>query len=490
MRSKRFSPRVGSWTICSRPLSVMISIRQLQSAGVCARGLVESVAQSMPGKLKHNRTDNCGINELKHQGKSAISPSEKANLLNAQFESVFTREGTVHRDQLDLPPANTTIMNDITFSIKGIKNLLDKLKPKKAAGPDKISPMILKTLSSSFAPILQVLFSKSYHLGNIPDDWRKANVTPVYKKGPKTDPANYRPISLTSIPCKIMEHIITSSIMKHAESNHIFYDLQYGFRSRRSCETQLIGFVQDITNNLDLDQQTDVLIMDFSKAFDKVGHKKLSHKLHHYGIRGKTLNWIDSFLRDRKQRVTLEGEFSDEVAVHSGVPQGSVLGPSLFLYYINDLPANLHSKIRLFADDTIAYMTITNSSNTHDLQEDLNKMTQWSHKWSMEFHPQKCQIISITRKKNPIKYNYRMGNHILERVPSAKYLGITLSEDLRWNTHINNICKKGNSTVAFIRRKLRIPSRQIKTNAYKTLVRPTIEYSSSIWDPYTVTNKK
>jgi hypothetical protein len=440
--------------------------------------------------IKHNRTDSCGINELKRSGQSATKPKDKANLLNAQFESVFTREGDFNPAHLQLPPLDPNILNDITFNVNGIKKLLDNLQPKKAAGPDNINPIIFKTLSSSFAPILQSIFTASYNRGTVPDDWKRANVVPVYKKGSKTDPANYRPISLTCIACKIMEHIITSAIMKHAESNNIFYKLQYGFRSKRSCETQLIGFITDIANNIDRGIQTDVLIMDFSKAFDKVGHKRLSHKLHHYGIRGKTLTWIDAFLKNRKQRVALEGQYSDEVDVLSGVPQGSVLGPSLFLYYINDLPANLNSNIRLFADDTIAYLTVTNSMDAESLQKDLEKMTEWSNRWAMEFHPQKCQVISITRKRHPFKYDYHMGNHILERVASAKYLGLTISEDLRWNRHIDNICKKANGVLAFVKRNLRIPSRSIKTKAYKTIVRPTLEYSASVWDPYTLSNTR
>ena len=157
----------------------------------------------------------------------------------------------------------------------------------------------------------------------LPDDWRIASVSPVYKKGQKSLAENYRPISLTSVCCKIMEHILASKIMKHGEENNILYPLQHGFRKGRSSETQLIEFVDDISKNLQEGQQTDILILDFAKAFDKVNHSLLIHKLQHYGIIGKSVRWIQNWLANRKQSVVIDGSTSDAVSVDSGVPQGS-----------------------------------------------------------------------------------------------------------------------------------------------------------------------
>ena len=170
---------------------------------------------------------------------------------------------------------------------------------------------------------------------------------------------NYRPISLTSVCCKTMEHILVSKMMKHGEENNILYPLQHGFRKGRSCETQLIEFVDDISKNLQEGQQTDILILDFAKAFDKVNHSLLTHKLQHYGIIGKSVRWIHNCLANRKQSVVIDGSTSDAVSVDSWVPQGSVLGPGLFLYYINDLQSRLTSTVRLFVDDTWQYPTTT-----------------------------------------------------------------------------------------------------------------------------------
>ena len=247
-----------------------------------------------------------------------------------------------------------------------------------------------------------MIFRKSLATGEVPDDWRTANVTPAFKKGQKYQEENYQPILLTSVCCKIMEHVIASQIMNHGEMNNILYTLQHGFRRGRSCESQLIEFIDDLSNNLHNNQQTDILVMDFAKAFDKVCHSLLTHKLHHYGLQGNVNRWIKNWLANRKQSVVVEGEQSQFVRVESGVPQGSVLGPCLFLFYINDLPAKLHSSVRLFADDTIAYLVIRSHEDADLLQEDLVTLAAWEDQWRMKFHPSKCnKMPKISQSKRP-----------------------------------------------------------------------------------------
>ena len=283
-----------------------------------------------------------------------------------------------------------------------------------------------------------------------------------------------------------MEHIVTSSIMAHTDRHHILYDLQHGFRSGLSCETQLVEFVTDISNNMQSKTQTDVLVMDFSKAFDRVGHKRLLTKLGRYGITGNTARWIESFLAGRTQRVVLEDATSYSAQVRSGVPQGSVLGPSLFLIYINDMPENITSTVRLFADDTICYLAIASPTDTNTLQDDLNRLSTWETDWQMDFHPDKCQVLRITRNRsNVTDAIYTLHGHMLEVVDCAKYLGVSITKDLKWKTHIDNTTRKANSTLAFLRRNIRISSPSIKAAAYKALVRPVCEYASTVWDPHT-----
>lgn len=275
--------------------------------------------------------------------------------------------------------------------------------------------------------------------------------------------------------------------MDHVNSAGVLLPQQHGFRAKLSCETQLLEFTNDIATNLNRGLQSDVCVLDFSKAFDKVGHQRLLHKLRWYGISGKTNNWIASFLSSRQQTVVVDGKSSEPLPVLSGVPQGSVLGPCLFLLYINDIAEDLHSKIRLFADDTMIYLTIKNTPDAHHLQEDLDKLAAWEATWMMQFHPGKCEIISISKKSHPIVYNYTLHGQTLRHVDVVKYLGVNISKDLRWEHHIDYVAAKAMKPLNFLRRNLKIGNTTVKSNAYKSIVRPILEYGQTVWDPYTAT---
>ena len=278
--------------------------------------------------------------------------------------------------------------------------------------------------------------------------------------------------------------------MKHLECNNILHDAQHGFRKRRSCESQLILTINDLAKNLDNAGQTDLILLDFSKAFDKVPYKRLLYKIHYYGVRNNINHWIENFLTGRTQQVLLDGTKSTTAPVESGVPQGSVLGPLLFLLYINDLPEAIsaESTARLFADDCALYRNIKNEDDARCLQEDLVRLQKWEADWLMEFHPKKCQVLQITNKRKPIHYPYDIHNHKLDVVDSAKYLGVTIQKNLKWNEHINQLTKKANSTTAFLRRNLHHCPSSTKSLCYLTLVRPLTEYASVVWDPFTTEN--
>ena len=266
--------------------------------------------------------------------------------------------------QVPLPNRSAPFMNDIVVSAVGVTKLLKGLNPSKALGPDELHPRVLKELASELGPVFAHLFQQSIDTGEIPKEWSLANICPLFKKGDRSLACNYRPVSLTCVPCKLLEHIVCSNIMAHLDEHKLLSDRQHAFRKRHSCETQLITVINDWAKILDIGGQVDTFILDFEKAFDTPPHELLKCKLYGYGIGGKTLKWIDSFLCFRQQRVVVNGIKSDWAPVLSGVPQGTVLGPVLFSLYINDITTDIDSEIRLFADDCVCYREIKGTEDT------------------------------------------------------------------------------------------------------------------------------
>ena len=364
------------------------------------------------------------------------------------------------------------------------------LKERKATGPDDIPAIFIKTFARELASVYSLLFRASLAQGEVPKDWKYANITPIFKKGDTSKPENYRPVSLTSISCKLLEHVIASNMMKHLDQYEILSDVQHGFRRSRSCESQLITTCTDFIDTMNANGQTDAILLDFSKAFDKVHHNCLMTKLEHYGISNGTHSWIKSFLKNRSQRVMVENNLSSSLPVLSGVPQGTVLGPLLFLIYINDMPETVSegTKIRLFADDSLLYREIKSPKDSAILQEDLNKLQKWEGDSKMQFHPGKCQVIRITKKIKTISHDYTVHNEKLKRTQKAEYLGLTLDEKLSWNSHIDKICGRANSKINFLKRNISNCPKEIKEKCYNVFVRPMLEYCATVWDPHTQQN--
>ncbi len=270
--------------------------------------------------------------------------------------------------------------------------------------------------------------------------------------------------------------------MNHLEAHGILTDYQHGFRAGRSCETQLIITVHDLLMAADVGDRVDIAFLDFSKAFDTVPHKRLLSKLDHYGVRGDMKTWIGSFLQHRTQQVVIEGSKSDQCTVDSGVPQGSVMGPILFLVFINDLPSNVReSTCRLFADDCLLYRKINSVEDANAMQRDLTALEQWTKKWGMSFNASKCYIVSTAKTGAP--YHYQLNDQILTHQISNPYLGVEIQDDLTFTIHISKITKKASSKLGFIRRNLKGCPERLKELAYFALVRSGIEYASTVWDP-------
>ena len=239
----------------------------------------------------------------------------------------------------------------------------------------------------------------------------------------------------------MLEHIIVSQIMDHLDSQNILHENQHGFCAKRTCESQLLMTTDDISKSMNSGNQVDRAMLDFSKAFNKDSHERLSQKLKYNGIYGNTRTWISSFLTDRKQQVVVDNATSDIASVTSGVPQGTALGQTLFLIYINDIANNITSNIRLFADDCVLYRTINSTSDNITLQEDLNKLVHWSNIWQMDFNVKKCATMHFSSSNQKQKYEYKMKGEILETVSQHPYLGVELSDNLKFNDHIDNIIK-------------------------------------------------
>ena len=330
-----------------------------------------------------------------------------------------------------------------------------------------------------------LIFQASIHQSRVPPDWKQANIVPVFKKGDCTLCSNYRPVSLTCICSKILEHIIYSHIFSHLSQHNILCDEQHGFRHGRSCETQLLLTINDFAESLNNNGQTDAILLDFSKAFDKVSHQHLYHKLHHYGIRGNTLEWLKDCLTGRRQQILVNGEQSDVSQVTSGVPQGTVLAPLLFLCFINDLPKNILSTVRLYADDVILYTPINSKEDCYQLQKDLTILERWANKWKMAFNVKKCEFIRITHKKKPIFYHYTLYDTVVQEVTHTKYLGLTIDSKLSWSEHIRQITNRANSIKGFLQRNLHSCPISVKVSCYKSLIKPILEYACVVWDPYT-----
>jgi len=434
--------------------------------------------------IKAKRCDQAGVAPLKDGNFMHSDPKVKANILNRQFASVFTDDKTAASP--DLGTSTHPTMNDIKINSAGIAKLMRNLNPHKATGPDGVPARLLKEIANEIAPAISTLFQATLNQGTIPAVWKEALVVPLFKKGNRSSPVNYRPVSLTSILCKLCEHVIHSAIINHLSANKILCDAQHGFRKSRSCDTQLILTINDLAKGLEDKEQTDLILLDFSKAFDKVSHRLLLQKMEHYGVHGATLNWVKDFLSQRTQQVLVDGQMSTQANVTSGVPQGSVLGPLLFLVFINDLPDCVKSSTtRLFADDTAVYRRIMSPEDAILLQQDLDALQKWEKTWLMEFHPAKCKVLRITNKRKPTPSAYTIHGMKLEEVKSAKYLGLTIDNKLSFNPHVDSTAKKANSTRAFLQRNFHHCNRRIKEATYKTYIRPIVEYAAPACDPHT-----
>ena len=362
--------------------------------------------------------------------------------------------------------------------------MLLNLNPNKASGPDLVYPKLLKEGSQQLKYPLCKLFNLSLSLAIFPSDWKKANVTPVFKSNNSREVKNYRPISLLSIVSKCMERCIYKHVHNFLLNNHIITPNQSGFTKGDSAINQLVSITNDFGRALDNGKEIRVIFCDISKAFDRVWHKGLLFKLKQYGISGNLLKWFENYLSGRIQRVVLYGINSNWREIKAGVPQGSILGPLLFIIFINDIVVDIDGTIKLFADDTSIYLTVDTPQFCADiLNDNLAKIHDWSEKWLVKFNPQKTESMIISRKlSKPVHPSLFMNNHEIQEVDSHKHLGVIISNNGLWHDHVDYILKKAYSRINILRKFRFILDRFTLERIYMSYIRPILEYGDVIWD--------
>ncbi|BHF81444.1 hypothetical protein SprV_0702457400 [Sparganum proliferum] len=421
---------------------------------------------------------------LKTSGDVEISEDgEKAEHFSQFFKSIFTSESLFTPPDYDFDEGPK--IESVSFDEATVRKELMTLNESKSPGPDDIPPKLLKELAAELAKPLSMLFQASFEAGCLPADWKSARITPLHKGGSKASANNYRPISLTSICCKLMEKIIKRELMRFLEQHNLLSDAQHGFRSGRSCVTNLLNCLERWTRSVDEGNALHVVYIDFKKAFDSVPHQRLLHKLSRIGVRGNLLKWIQSFLLDRCQTVHVGGQQSTEVAVESGVPQGSVLGPTLFIIYVNDCVSELDCGVGMFADDIKLWSVIRTADDEEHLQANLNRLQQWSKDWLLPFNEKKCNILRVGRARSPNHMAYCLNGIPLQEVDSQKDLGVWITTSLKPSLHCTKIAKSAMSVLYLVKRTFSAFDEDCFAKVFRTFVRPQLEFAIQAWRPWT-----
>ena len=420
------------------------------------------------------------------QGSYVTDPTEQAEMLNSYFATTFVDDNGA------LPEFPSRVDDDtfiayIAFNSQDISKKLNKLRENSAYGPDSLPPSFLKRTSKFISRPLSFLFESSFLNAYIPPIWKEANVKPIHKKGNANCASNYRPISLTCSIAKVMESIVHEQLMAYLVANNLISKHQHGFLAGRSTCTNLLDSLQDWILALKDHLSIDVAYIDFSKAFDSVVHPKLLHKLAGYGIQHELLLWIKSFLENRTQRVVIDGHFSNTVPVRSGVVQGSVLGPLLFIIFVGDVTDLLGTTLgtKLYADDLKLY-TRVKLDEPGSLADGLTRLEEWSVKWQLGINESKCSVMHIGNGAWNIPYS--INKILLPSVDKVCDLGVTYDNKLSFGDHIGNVVSRAYQRIYLIFRSFVSKNVELLKRAYITYVRPLLEYCTPVWSPHLIKN--
>ena len=410
-----------------------------------------------------------------------------SNLLQAQYKQAFSDPDSGTTDQPYPNTDNIPELNYIKISEEEVIKAIDSISVNSAPGPDKIPASLLKECKHEIAPALVKLWQESIDTGKIPSDLLKQTIIPIYKKDNRSLPSNYRPISLTSHLIKIFERIMRARIIEHLESNTLITEHQHGFRINRSTLTQLLHHIDSILQILEDNGNADILYLDLSKAFDKVNHKILLHKLSQMKIRGKINEWINTFLTTRTQYVVVNGQKSEPAHVVSGVPQGTVLGPALFIIYMNNVTEAVKSTIiKMFADDSKLISSIKNLEDRNKIKTDLAALIKWTQDNSMEFNKGKFQLLQIGQNKD-LKLPYSHNDITIQNSEHVKDLGVYTSDNLSNKYQISEMTTNAANFASWLLRTFNTRYEEPMLLFLKTYIIPRLEYSSPVWNPHKIT---
>ena len=419
--------------------------------------------------------------------KLSSDPAEICEELRQQYDSVFSvpvdvPEGLSSNSDRD---NSIRVMDDIVIGEEDFIEAVKEIRANSSPGHDGIPAVLLKNTMLHLAKPLCILWNESLRHGQIPSPVKIGKITPIYKGGDKRKRKNYRPVSLTSHIIKLVERVIAKKVIQHLEAENLYNNGQHGFRRGRSCLSQLLQHYQNILEYLSLGQDVDVVYLDFSKAFDKVDHNILLAKLKNIGISEQLCVWISSFLKDRKQFVAVEGSFSAESSVISGVPQGTVLGPLLFLIFIADISDDLTSSTATsFADDTRVMKPLSRLHDCEALQEDLGRVYDWARANNMSFNGDKFELLRYSVNNEAIPFQYLTSESTaIEAKTEVTDLGVLMSSNADFKSHIEHIIKKAKERMSWIFRVFLTREPEPMLTLYRALVLPILEYCSQLWHP-------
>ena len=433
--------------------------------------------------ISKNTKTKTSIGPLKDGDSETQNDAEMCDVLNKFFASVFTIDDGSELPQFEKVYNGETPLKNITISTEDVIKAIGKLSPDTAPGPDNIYSRTLKELVNQVAQPLAMIYNSSLQSGVVVADWKLANVTPVFKKGCKSTASNYRPISLTSVPGKLMERILQWAILDHLINNNLINQTQHGFLPKKSTVSNLIEYMDVITKILDFGQPVDSIYIDFAKCFDKISHRHLLYKVNKYGIEDRIFDWLTNWLTNRKQRVCINGLSSEWIDVSSSVIQGSILGPILFIIFSNDIDYVLkNSNISKFADDSKVFAKVETSDDCVCLQSDLDRVFEWSVKWKMEINKEKCHVLHFGSSNK--RMTYMFGGKVLESVDEERDLGVQISSTGKPHSQCSKASKKGNQVLGQLCRNIISKDKVTFTKLYKTYVRPHLEYAIQAWNPW------